>query len=82
VVCTIAAEQFGTNLRATVATAVPNFIRFALVPMNLSLLALKPSLGIVRAALLVGAFVIVVALLSLRGLKDPYGKDLDFVEPI
>jgi putative MFS transporter len=82
VVCTIAAEQFGTNLRATVATAVPNFIRFALVPMNLGLLALKPSFGIVRAALMVGAFVVVVALLSLRGLKDPYGKDLDFVEPI
>jgi putative MFS transporter len=82
VVCTVAAEQFGTNLRATVATAVPNFIRFALVPMNLGVLALKPGLGLVNATLVVGALVVTLALISLRGLKESYGKDLDFVEPI
>jgi MFS family permease len=82
VICTVAAEQFGTNLRATVATAVPNFIRFALVPMNLGVLGLKPMIGLVNAAFVVGGVVILVALLSLRGLKESYGKDLDFVEPI
>jgi hypothetical protein len=82
VICTVAAEQFGTNLRATVATAVPNFIRFALVPMNLGVLGLKPMIGLVNAAFVVGGVVILVALLSLRGLKDSYGRDLDFVEPI
>ena len=82
VICTMASEQFGTNLRATVTTAVPNFIRFALVPMNLSVLALKQSFGLVNGALIVGVVVIVIAFLSLRGLKECYGKELDFVEEV
>jgi MFS family permease len=82
VVCTIAAEQFGTNLRATVATSVPNFIRFSLVPMNLAMLSLKPVLGLVGATLVIAIVVMVVALLSLRGLKESFGRDLNFVEPI
>src|SRR5208337_3431942 len=32
---TVAAEQFGTNLRATVATTVPNFVRGMVVPITL-----------------------------------------------
>jgi putative MFS transporter len=82
VVCTIAAEQFGTNMRATVATAVPNFIRFSLVPMNTAVLALKERIGLVEGTLLVAVFVVTVALWSLRGLKESFGKDLSFVEPI
>jgi putative MFS transporter len=82
VVCTIAAEQFGTNLRATVATAVPNFIRFSLVPMNTAVLLLKDQIGLVGGALVVSVAVVAIALLSLRGLKESFGKDLDFVEPI
>ena len=82
VVCTIAAEQFGTNLRATVATAVPNFIRFSLVPMNLIVLNLKPQIGLVKSVLIVGVVVVTIALISLRGLKDSFGRDLKFVEPI
>jgi MFS family permease len=82
VVCTIAAEQFGTNIRATVATAVPNFIRFSLVPMNLIFLQLKPEFGIVKSALIVSAGVVLIALFSLRGLQESFGKDLNFVEPL
>ncbi len=80
VVCTMAAELFGTNLRATVATAVPNFIRFALVPMNLSVLALKDSLGLVPGSLVVGTSVMLVAIFSIRELPESFGKDLNFVE--
>lgn len=82
VVCTMASEQFGTNLRATATTAVPNFIRFGLVPMNLTVLALKGEIGLTQSALIVGLFVIAVALLSLRGLDECFGKDLDFVEDV
>ena len=82
VICTMASEQFGTNLRATVTTAVPNFIRFALVPMNLTVLALKENFGLVNGALAVGVFVMIVAFLSLRGLDECYGRELDFVEEI
>ncbi len=82
VVCTIAAEQFGTNLRATAATTVPNFIRFALVPMNIVVVGLKSSLGLVYSSLLVGICVTLVALLSISNLKECFGKELDFVEKV
>ncbi len=82
VVVTMAAEQFGTNLRATVATTVPNFIRFGLVPMNLSFLWLKGNYGIKEAALIVGIGVSVIAFVSALSLQEPFGKDLDFVEDI
>jgi MFS family permease len=48
---TIAAEQFGTNLRSTVATTVPNFIRFGLVGMNSSFLMLKGHVGLIPSTL-------------------------------
>ena len=82
VIVTMAAEQFGTNLRATVATSVPNFIRFSLVPMSLVLLTLKPHFGLVHSALLVGGIMSVVAFISVYFLKDSFGKDLNYVEHV
>lgn len=77
---TNAAEQFGTNLRATVATTVPNFVRGSTVPLTLAFQALAGSLGLARAALAVGVFTLLMALLALRGLEETYGKDLDYLE--
>jgi MFS transporter, putative metabolite:H+ symporter len=77
---TIAAEQFGTNIRATAATTVPNFVRGALVPMTLAFSALKPSIGVLNGALVIGYFTIALALLSLLMMKETFGKDLDYVE--
>ncbi len=78
---TIGAEQFGTNLRATVATTVPNFARGALPLITLSFGALRATnLGLLGAGLLVGVVCISVALLALLGLEETYGRDLDFVE--
>lgn len=75
---TIAAEQFGTNIRATAATSIPNFVRGMLLPMNLILAALKPELGIAMAALVVGGTVLVLAVLSLTQLEETFAKDLDY----
>lgn len=82
VIITVAAEQFGTNLRGTVATTVPNFIRFAVVPMSLSFLFLKPHFGIVMAALVISIVVSIVALVCAYKLEETYGKDLDFIEQV
>lgn len=82
VVVTMAAEQFGTNLRATVATTVPNFIRFAVVPMSLSLLALKSRFGLVHSSLMIGMVASSIAFLSIFFLKDTFGKDLNYVEHV
>ncbi|MGH2669107.1 MAG: MFS transporter, partial [bacterium] len=51
---TNAAEQFGTNLRATVTTTTPNFVRGSVVPVTLGFQALAAPLGLARAALAAG----------------------------
>jgi MFS family permease len=82
---TIAAEQFGTNLRATATTTAPNFVRGSLVPVSMLYLALRnvfggQHVGEPMAAATTGAIVVGIAFLALLGLEETYGKDLDFVE--
>jgi MFS family permease len=77
---TTAAEQFGTNLRATVTTTTPNFVRGAVVPMVLGYKALRGAVGIVEGALVVGIICIALGAGALWMLDETYGKDLDFIE--
>ncbi|MBS1766445.1 MAG: MFS transporter [Acidobacteria bacterium] len=79
-VVTAASEQFGTNLRATATTAVPNFIRGALTPMAWAFLALKPRAGLVPSAAMVGGMVLVLAALSVWRMEESFHRDLDFLE--
>ena len=78
---TMAAEQFGTNLRATVATTTPNFVRGSAVLLALAFQQLQASLGIVGAAVMVGVIAIGIAVLGLCMLRETFGVDLDYVEP-
>jgi MFS family permease len=77
---TVAAEQFGTNLRATATTTVPNFVRGAVVPVTLVFNALKGRLGVLGSAVAVGVVTLVLAGWALASLDETYGKSLDFVE--
>jgi MFS transporter, putative metabolite:H+ symporter len=77
---TSASEQFGTNLRATVTTTVPNFVRGSGVLCTWGFVALKESLGIRGAALTVGVAAFALAGAAVSVLKETYGKDLDFLE--
>jgi len=78
-----ASEQFGTNLRATVTTSVPNFVRGSLVLVSLSYnLLLEPTGSHTVAAALVGGVTIVIALLVLMPMRETFGRDLNFVEKI
>lgn len=77
---TVAAEQFGTNLRATVATTVPNFVRGMTVPITMLFQYCRPLLGLEGSALLVGALTLIIALVSLWRLEETFHKDLDYFE--
>jgi len=82
---TIAAEQFGTNLRSTVATSVPNFIRGTVVPLTLAFRYFREQLGggdsaVIYGALIVGVFTIVVAIIALGAVQETFGRDMNFVE--
>ena len=79
---TTASEQFGTNLRSTVTTTVPNFIRGSVVPITLAFEALRHSFGMIYSALIVGIVCIGIALFALYHLKETYGTDLNFLEEI
>ncbi len=77
---TVAAEQFGTNLRATVTTTVPNFVRGSVVPLTFAFKALQGPMGLLHAAALVGAVSITLALASVLGLSESFGRELDYLE--
>lgn len=79
---TNASEQFGTNLRATVTTTVPNFVRGAVVPLTLLFQFLNPSTGIIYSAAIVAGIALVLAYFSAARLEETYGKDLDYIEMI
>ncbi|MBD2699818.1 MFS transporter [Spirosoma sp. BT702] len=77
---TIAAEQFGTNLRATVATTVPNFVRGSINIMTPLFLLFREQIGIVDGAALLGFLTMLIAYLGLWKMDETSGKDLDFLE--
>lgn len=79
---TIAAEQFGTNIRSTVANTTPNFVRGAVPLITLFFTTLTGSLKMENtvAAIIVGVVCIGLALWAVWGVKETFGKELDYVE--
>jgi len=75
-----AAEQFGTNIRSTVASTVPNFVRGSTVPIVLTFKYIEPSFGIINSALIIGGVTIGIAAIALAYLPETFGKNLNFIE--
>ena len=79
---TIASEQFGTNIRATVTTTVPNFVRGTTVLVTSAFSFFSNSLGIVGSAAAVGGVVLLLSFFSVYTLEESYHKELDYYENI
>ncbi|MBP7821979.1 MAG: MFS transporter [Saprospiraceae bacterium] len=77
---TIAAEQFGTNLRSTVTSTVPNFVRGAVIPITSAFLYIKGHVGIVNSSLIVGAICILLAIIGMMKLNESFTRNLSFYE--
>lgn len=77
---TMAAEHFGTNLRATAATTVPNIVRGALPLMILLFKGLQPEYTYVQAAAITGGIVMTISIIAAVMTTETFGKDLDFYE--
>ncbi len=77
---TTIAEQFGTNLRATVTTSVPNLIRASSIPLNLAFVQLTSIGSPITAALWLTIIYFGLAFIGLLSLKETYGADLDYLE--
>lgn len=80
VLVTVAAEQFGTDIRSTVATSVPNFVRGSGMIIASSFLFLKPHFSIVNTTLIIGGVVFFLGFVALFVLNETYGTDLEFLE--
>lgn len=80
VLITTAAEHFGADIRATVATSVPNFVRGTGMIMASSFVALRAHYTSLQTVLILGLSVFGIALLALWMLEETYGKNLDFIE--
>ena len=78
----VAAESFGINIRSTVSSTAPNFVRGSVIGINLLYVSLKNNFhfSTQSANLTVGAICIGIALLAWTKLHETYGKDLNFVE--
>lgn len=80
VLVTMSAEQFGTNLRATVATTIPNFVRGSAVFATLGFASLKQTMPTAQAAFTVGIICFSLAALGLWLTKESFHRDLNFME--
>ncbi len=77
---TVAAELFGSDLRATVATTVPNFVRGSVIPLTMLFAMAKNYVGIIYGALIVGAISFAIAIMALFFLEETFKKDINYVE--
>ncbi|MFA6059273.1 MAG: MFS transporter [Taibaiella sp.] len=77
---TIASEQFGTNIRATVTTTVPNFVRGSLIPVTFIFEFFLHKFNIISAAYILMIGLTAISLFALSKLKETFNKDLDYVE--
>lgn len=80
VLLTLAAEQYGTNIRATVTTSSLNILRATVIPQTLLFGFLSPYIGIVNSAMVVGVVAILLAFWGLSNLEETFHKDLNYTE--
>ncbi|MEO0202603.1 MAG: MFS transporter [candidate division WOR-3 bacterium] len=77
---TMGAEQFGTNLRATVVTTLPNFIRGSVIIITSLFEFLNNFFDFITSSLILGLSMVFVSFLVLLKIEETYAKDLDFLE--
>jgi MFS family permease len=77
---TMAAEQFGTNLRATATTTIPNMVRGSLPLMLLLFTYLQDHTPYINAAIITGIIVMALSSFALYFMKETFARDLDFIE--
>lgn len=75
---TVSAEQFGTNIRSTAATTIPNFVRGTVILMTLFFDYLKPSTNVIMAGAVVGIICFLIGIYATLTIPETHDKDLDF----
>ena len=79
---TMAAEQFGTNLRATAATTVPNMVRGALPLIILVFKFVREQTNYITGGIITGVVIMVITWIAAYYTKETFGKDLEYIEKL
>jgi MFS family permease len=79
---TVAAEQFGTNIRSTVTSTVPNMVRGLLAVMLIGFDYFKADYGVIVSAIIIGVIALGLSIYATQTISETHQKDLDFVENI
>ena len=77
---TMAAEQFGTNIRATVATTVPNMVRGSLTLVSVLFTQLQKGVDYVKAGWITGIVVMIIGIIAVLLAEETFHKDLNYLE--
>jgi len=77
---TIGAEQFGTNLRATAATTIPNMVRGTVVLMTMAFVYLKQHIDVIPSAIWIGIVCFAISIYSILSIPETHDTDMDFLE--
>jgi MFS family permease len=83
IIVTMGAEHFGTNLRATAATTIPNMVRGSLPLMNLlfnNYFIKTLHWSMVKSGIITASIVVFIALIALAFTEETFHKDLDYIE--
>ncbi|MBS1651364.1 MAG: MFS transporter [Bacteroidetes bacterium] len=75
-----ASELFGTNIRATVTTTAPNFVRGSVTLMSLAHINLQMHFSKINSIIIIGCFVFVLAFFACYKLEETFSKDINYVE--
>jgi MFS transporter, putative metabolite:H+ symporter len=76
----VGAEQFGTNIRATAATSIPNVVRGLTIPMSTAFRAMIPAIGVTMSGLAVMAVALGLAFIGLYSVRETFHEELDYIE--
>ena len=77
---TMAAEQFGTNLRATAATTVPNMVRGSLNLIAILFTSLQVTYSYVQSGVITAVVIMVITFIAAALTSETFGKDLNYIE--
>lgn len=77
---TVGAEQFGTNIRSTAATTIPNMVRGLLPVMIIGFDFFKPISGIINSAIIIGILVFILAIYATLTIEETHDIDMDYIE--
>lgn len=82
VLITSASEQYGTNLRSTVSSIVPNAVRGCTVPLSIAFLSCKEYFGSISAVQIVSGCAFLLAFVGLKIIRESFGIPLNYIEVI